>query len=44
MRLENLNVDSLDPHRLAAFWAATLDAETVPAEEDLVEILSLIHI
>lgn len=38
MRLENLNVDSLDPHRLAAFWAATLDAETVTAEEDLVEI------
>ena len=38
MRLENLNVDSLDPHRLAAFWTAALGAEALTEEDDLAEI------
>jgi hypothetical protein len=38
MRLENLNVDARDPHRLAAFWAAALGAAPLTDEEDLVEI------
>lgn len=38
MRWENLNVDALDPHRLAAFWAEGLGEEPVTQEEDLAEI------
>ncbi|GAA4766492.1 VOC family protein [Citricoccus nitrophenolicus] len=38
MRLENLNVDSLDPHRLAAFWTAALGAEPLTEDDDLAEI------
>jgi hypothetical protein len=38
MRLENLNFDAEDPHRLAAFWAAALGTEPLTDEEELVEV------